>query len=344
MSDRSPPPFTPSWVDRFINWLDSLPGPFWLIILILYILLSLQSQLANWISGIEIWGQLSPGHFIYQLFTAETLYFWKYLNQDALRGLNAFRPLLDGEANELSELEYRLTHQPARPVLALSIIGALVGGYYGYSVAVINTGSFTLSMASIYGIIGFSIPMILALVFCFRIIQQLKLVSRMYESSAEIDLFDLEPVYALSAHTAKTGLIFLFMIYSNLLISPGSIQIPTALITTIAISVIAFSAFVLPLRGINRRLVAAKKNMLAGINSRIKESFELLEENFDRKEWEGMRGLEKALTALERQKAFVEKIPTWPWQPGTVRSFISAMLLPILLWAVQQFLGRLLIS
>jgi hypothetical protein len=162
----------------------------------------------------------------------------------------------------------------------------------------------------------------------------------LYASVSEIDLFNLEPVYALSSHTAKTGVIFLIMVYSNLLLAPRSIEIPTALVTTIAISVISFTAFVLPLRGINQRLVAKKKEVLREVNGRIKESFALLEERFDRRELGQVPELGKAIASLQHQKVFVEEIPTWPWQPGTVRGFISAMLLPILLWAIQQILGR----
>lgn len=33
---------------------------------------------------------------------------------------------------------------------------------------------------------------------------------------------------------------------------------------------------------------------------------------------------------------------TWPWQPATIRVFLSAVFLPILLWAIQQVLDRFL--
>jgi hypothetical protein len=340
MTDLVSPLSKPSWFDRFAEWLDSLPGPYWAAVLIIYVLLSVQSQVVNWIAGAETWWKLNPVHLFYQLFTAEVLYFWRYLDRDALRGLAAFRPLYKASDDTFSGLAYRFSHQPARPVAVITIAGILVGAYYAYSVSLMNTGTFTLSVSSFYGILGFSIPMILALVFCYRLIRQLRIVSELYESATEIDLFNLDPVYALSSHTAKTGLIFLFLVYSNLLLVPGSIQIPTALVTTIAISIISFLAFALPLRGINQRLVAEKKAMVREINARIKSTFTLLEDRVDREEWDHMPGLERALSSLERQKHFVEKIPTWPWKPGTLRGFISAMLLPIVLWAVQQVLER----
>jgi hypothetical protein len=340
MSEAGSPPFKPSWIDRFTRWLESLPGPYGASIFIIYILLSIQSQLVNWAAGVESWGVFNPAHLVYQLFTVEVLYFWNYLDRDAIRELKAFRPIWPAADREYADLVFRLSHQPARPIAALSALGIVIGAYYAYSVEMMTSGRFAFSLASFYGVLGFGVPMILALAFCYRIIRQLRIVSRLYASVSEIDLFNLEPVYALSSHTAKTGVIFLIMVYSNLLLAPRSIEIPTALVTTIAISVISFTAFVLPLRGINQRLVAKKKEVLREVNGRIKESFALLEERFDRRELGQVPELGKAIASLQHQKVFVEEIPTWPWQPGTVRGFISAMLLPILLWAIQQILGR----
>ena len=342
MSTEFSPPFRPSWFDRFLLWLEARPGPYWLTILIIYVLLSVQSQLTNWIAGIELWGQLNPEHLVYQLFTAEVLYFWKYLDRDARRALAAFRPMLSVEEKPFLELEYRFTHQPARHVAALTILGLVLGAYYSFSIEVMNSGSLSLSFATIYGILGFGVPMTLALIFVYRIIRQLRIVTQLYASASEIDLYHLNPVYALSSHTAKTGLILLMLIYTNLLLSPGSIEVPTALITTVAISLISVSAFLLPLQGINHRLVAEKKALVSEVNDRIKRTFTLLESKVDGRDWGQIKEVETAISGLERQKLFIERIPTWPWQPGTVRGFLSAMLLPILLWAIQQLLGRLL--
>jgi hypothetical protein len=343
MTDEFIPPFKPSWLDRFTDWLEALPGPYWLTILAIYLVLVVQSQVTAWISGIEVWGELNPEHLVYHLFSAQVLYFWKYLYRDAARALDAFGPLLRAREDSIVELGYRLKRQPARPVVALTILGAGVGVYYSYSVTIMNMGIYEVSIASLSGAIGFILPMTLALVLCYRIINQLRIVSRLYESASDIDLFNLEPVYALSTHTAKTGIFFLVIVYSNLLLSPGSIEIPTALLTTIVISLISLSAFVLPLRGINQRLVAEKKGMVAEVNNRIKKTFGLLESDFDNSQLDQMQKLGTTLSTLERQKTILESIPTWPWKPGIMRGFVSAMLLPIALWIIQQILEGILV-
>ncbi len=338
--EKTARPFTPSWVDRFIDWLEDLPGPAWIAYLVFFLLLGAQSHLIEWISGRVAWGEFQVQLFTYQLFNAEILFFLSYLNRDAARALEDFHPLLNVSKQELARLQYRLSHLPARPVLYLTLAGVVLGGLFFYNVEQFAGATAPLNFVLIYGAFGFGIPMVFALVFCYRIIIQLRTVRWLYATAPELDLFHLDPVYALSAHTAKTGLIFLFLVYSNLLLSPGSIMVPTALVTTILLSVLSFAAFVLPLRGVNRRLVAEKKALLRQVNARIRTAFDRLEKTFDRGELSGMPEMEKAILNLQHQKNFIDKIPTWPWQPTTMRGFLSAMLLPILIWIVQQVLSR----
>jgi hypothetical protein len=335
-------PFPLSWVDRFIDWLEGFPGPAWTAYLGFYLLLVSLSHLAEWSFGRFPWGSFETGLFINQLFSGEVLFFMSYLNRDAAQALESFCPLLNVSDEELARLKYRLSHQPAKPVLILTLAGFILGAYSFFSVEQFAGETVSLNLFWIYGALGFAIPTAFALVFCYRIVIQLRTVNRLYATAPELDLFNLEPVYALSAHTAKTGVIFLFLVYSNLLLSPGSIMVTTTLVTAIAISILSFAAFVLPLRGVNRRLVSEKKAMLREVHARIKLAFNQLEQMLDQRALQGMPEMEKAIASLQHQKVFIDKIPTWPWQPATMRGFISAMLLPILIWIVQQVLARIL--
>lgn len=335
-------PFPPSWVDRFTDWLEGLPGPAWTAYVGFYLFLVLQSHLVNWAYERVPWFVFEQQQFVYQLFSAEVLFFLGYLNRDAARALEDFKPLTNISEAELDQIKYRLSHQPARPVLVLSLLGLVLGVLSFYSAEQFLGADVTFNFYFLFSALSFILPTALALVFCYRIIIQLQTVSRLYATATELDLFNLEPVYALSSHTAKTGLIFLFLIYSNLLLSPGSIMVPTSLVLTIAISILSFAGFVLPLRGINHRLVAEKKKLLCRVNTRIRRVFDRLERIFDEGELSEMPEMEKTILNLQHQKAYIEKIPTWPWQPTTMRGFISAMLLPIVIWVVQQVLERFL--
>ena len=53
-----------------------------------------------------------------------------------------------------------------------------------------------------------------------------------------------------------------------------------------------------------------------------------------------MDDLSKALASLEIERASLERVPTWPWERGTLRSLVAALLLPLILWLAQAFLEK----
>ena len=61
----------------------------------------------------------------------------------------------------------------------------------------------------------------------------------------------------------------------------------------------------------------------------------LANESYDK-----LGGVEQGINTLFTMRERLEKVPTWPWRPGTPRNFASAVLLPLLIWAVQQAAGR----
>ncbi|MGB3904338.1 MAG: hypothetical protein WBB22_05400 [Anaerolineae bacterium] len=57
---------------------------------------------------------------------------------------------------------------------------------------------------------------------------------------------------------------------------------------------------------------------------------------------EGMENLNLAIASLEIEQNALSRIPTWPWQPETVRLLITALLLPLGLWITQLVLQAIL--
>jgi hypothetical protein len=340
--ERAELPYKSSWIDRLTAWIAALPGPSWVVYLFLFLFLGLISHLEIWLPGEQPWFTFDINFFLYQLWTVEILLFYEFLARDAKNALARFRPLLGTSDDEYNTLEYGFTTLPARQVIYISLIGIPLGLLFLFTIEGEASALFQYPVLMIIGVVNFSFQQALALIFVYRMIRQLRMVSHLYGSVPRIDLYNLEPVYALSSHTAKTGLIFLLIMYSNILLIPGTLQLSAIFITAIILTVIASTAFLLPLRGINRRLVDEKKTMLLGIQQRIKMGFAKVDQCFDEDTLGEIGELKTAISALEGQKAYVEKIPTWPWQPATLRGFLSAVLLPIGIWGIQQVLDRLL--
>jgi hypothetical protein len=91
-------------------------------------------------------------------------------------------------------------------------------------------------------------------------------------------------------------------------------------------------------------LVELKESALAEAATRAKLMASLLHERIDGRQLAGIDEVHKAITALEFENARLLKIPTWPWQPGTFRGLLAAVLLPLVLWIVQFGLQRLLVK
>jgi hypothetical protein len=328
--------FKPSWVDRLTQWIEALPGPSWLAYLILFFLLGFAAHLGFWVSGFQPRGSYDVKIFLNQLWAIEILFFHQVLNRDAKHALKDFRPLLDATDAEFSEIQHEFTNLPARSAIYLTLISIPVGIYFAY----LNEVPFSGEVAPVLVLAGI-LNSSLTIIFCYRIIRQLRMVSRLYEKSSIIDLYSLDPVYALSSHTAKTGLIFLFIIYSNVLITVEALQISAGFYLAIFLTFLSSAAFIVPLMGINHRLVEEKKKILQDIHQRIKMAFHNVERSFDEDSLDEISTLKTAISALESQKAYIEKIPTWPWRPSTLRGFLTAVLLPLGIWALQQVLTRL---
>lgn len=67
-----------------------------------------------------------------------------------------------------------------------------------------------------------------------------------------------------------------------------------------------------------------------------------LHRRVDKNALKAMDDLNKTLGSLEIEQAALRRIPTWPWEPGALRSVIAALILPIVIWLIQFILEGIL--
>jgi hypothetical protein len=48
----------------------------------------------------------------------------------------------------------------------------------------------------------------------------------------------------------------------------------------------------------------------------------------------------RRLTSLIEEESYLHKIPTWPWEPGTLTAVLTAVFLPLMLVVAQQVVSR----
>jgi hypothetical protein len=156
----------------------------------------------------------------------------------------------------------------------------------------------------------------------------------------QFDLFRLEPVYAFSALTSRTGVGWVILVSLTLLTVPiQAAPIPNLSLLTTQL-VLAIAAFALPLRIVNSRLVSEKRRLLAELDQRVKVTLARLHRCLDDDALAEVAQINSAIVGLNAERDILAKIPTWPWRAGMFTGFLSIVVLPIVLFLLQFVLAR----
>ena len=178
----------------------------------------------------------------------------------------------------------------------------------------------------------------------YHSLRQLWLVNRTVKMVKRFNLFQLEPVYAFSRLTSRTGISWMIMLGLTLLMFPLELAKGLMLAVLGFQVVLAVAAFVLPLRFVNYHLVSEKRRLLAEHNQRIESTLDHLHRSLDKNETDTAEQLGNTLVGLHTEREILMNISTWPWRTGTLTGFLSAIVLPIALLLIQlgieKWIGR----
>jgi hypothetical protein len=340
-------PYPPSWFDRFDDWVRGLPIPAWLFYLGVALVLVLIRTIAAWSDGSYPMGTFFPLHILNASSALYNLFVLHYLDDRAGAALSNFRPVLTVDDAEYERLRYQLTTMPARPVLLWSFVGLLFGGVHQ---------PFLIPEAQLQSLKLYTSPAAFAIdsglsglnwmmnaVFVYHTIRQLRLVSQIYTRYTHVSIFGTGPLYALSRVTATTTVALLFISYLYLTYWVNwQFQSTGDAVLTIAIGLVAFATFVLPLLGAHRLLQEEKEHRKGEVTQRMEAVTDELHRRVDTHELQGMDALKDALDGLVVEQGLLAKVSTWPWEPEALRAVLTALLLPVILWIITRVLERLL--
>jgi hypothetical protein len=336
--------YAPGYLDRFMDFIERLPTPYWLTYLIFF---SLQSTIFHGLAWLDGWlpaYTFSPMLLLFPLWQWMTLASMTYANTVSLQALSKFSPLLHVEESGLKRLKHEFSTMPARGVI-------LSGVTWGIVYALLMLASFE-TFKALYGLDTFFSTVLLLegliayltgsaiYYFSFR---QLSLISRTVRMVKQFNLFRLDPVYAFSRVTSLIGISWMIMLSLTLLLFP--VQFVTGLVLAILILQVALgiAAFILPLWFVHRRLRAEKIRLIAELNRQVESTSARLHRCLDDNDMGPVTQLKDAMLGLTAEREVLNGIPTWPWYSGTLTGFLSATVLPILLFliqrAIQKFLG-----
>jgi hypothetical protein len=347
ISENAAQPYAPSWVDHLTAWVAGLPVPSWSFYLGLGLLLLVIQGAVLWIEGAFSFPTVHRGH----LFLAAAIPFFlaliHYLDERAGVALTGMRSDLKTSAEEVQELHFQLTTLPSGTTLLACLVALgcalLIEAFTGEPYNLKALQAFAVS-ANLLRLVYLLCWWVFG-AFVYHTVHQLRMINRIYTRHTRINLFRTKSLYAFSNLAALTAGNLAMIPYGFLLVNELTEVIweePVVLSFYIVITFFALVTFIWPQLGIHRLQVAEKERLLDEANQRFEATIADLHQRIDDGKLEGIFDLSAAMGGLQSEKTELEKISTWPWEPEVVRLLITALALPLGLWALQFVLQRLL--
>jgi hypothetical protein len=338
------PTYPPSWVDRLTAWVNTLPGPNWAFYGGLWLVLFLIATGIKWWDGAYPPGTFFPGHAAMTALVVYCLAGIHFLDRVAAASLRDFRPAMTIGDTEYADLLYQLTNMPSRLAWLASGVGVLLFllrlpliarsleplRLYTSPLSMVTDTLFLCFMWATLGVV------------IYHTVHQLRLVRAIYRKYTRISLFEPGPLYAFSRLTAYTAIAMTFGSQAWVNIAPSVTSRPAERAITLLFPLLAVVMFVWPLLGLHHRLVEEKTRQQADVARDLADIFTELRRCVQANELSNIAALNQAAATLVIEETRLDKVPTWPWQPETPRLLATAVLLPIVLWLIQQTLGRFL--
>lgn len=329
-------PYPPSFLDRFMDFVQRQRVPYWLTYLCCLLLEIAILHVLAWVGDWMPTFTFNPIMAVFPIWLWIPMIIMTYVDSVALDALNSFRPLLKINDEELNRLKYEFTTMPPRGVFLSGLfwgVNYLLLTYLGYQVFYVTygLGAFLSVAIFITGLISY----LTGSAIYYHSLRKLSLVNRTVRMAKHLNLFRLDPVYAFSRVTSLIGISWMLMLTLTLLTLP--IRLATGLgLAIMAVQIIlAIAAFVLPLWFVHRRLESEKIRLMSELNLRVESTIKLLHAALDENKLENSSHFSDALTSLGAEREVLNTIPTWPWRAGTLTGFLSAIVLPIVIFLVQ---------
>ena len=337
------PPYPPSWPDRFAGWVERLPGPPFVLYLALIVLIFATETVIHWQAGVLPVGSWRPSHVAMALASPYALAVGHYLKRTAASAFSGFGPALRAAPQEAQRLQYEFTVLPPMGAWLASLLGLVFGltGSYFLSDRFFDFLQLARTPTSIAfnGVIG-PITWVTFAVLLYRIVRTLVMVRHLFAQWTHVDLLHIQPLFALSGLTARAAVAVLILPAIFVSAAPDIAEQDVSATLGLGYVVLGLATFGLPLTGIHRLLSSEKDLMRTEQAGRMRKTIDDLHARVDKGRLQGMDELNKAMASLEIEHAALARVPTWPWEPATLRGFIVALVIPIVIWLAQYSLSR----
>lgn len=321
-----------------------MPVRAWLLIGGLLVFQVAWAHVVLWASGRLAVGSLDTAAIVLAFYGPYALAALAIGNRAGQGALASFWPATGWPEAERPQWADRFTHAPAKYEWAALVVG-VGGGLMALAASPDSVLGEPGGRAAVF--IAYAPAFVLgygllapALVITLR---WLGLVARIHREASAIDPFDRPPLYAFSRLTVLTGLAYVAAAYYSVTVN-GAFQagnLPSLAFLATAM-LFGIAAFVAPLWGIHTRLVGVKEELLLDVERRVSRVAAEMYGRIDDGDFASPSALNDTLTGLITLRDRVSHLPTWPWPPQLFRGFVSALLLPIVVFVASRLIDTLL--
>ena len=257
---------------------------------------------------------------------------------------HGLRPAMTVDESELTRLRYMLTTLPRRTT---RIITAVAVGFFIVNwlrapawlmeqyTSTARAGLFVMGPLGLF-------TFVVAALSIAQAVHQLQMVEYVHRHATTIRLFRTKPLYAFSHVAARTGMSFLLLIYYVAAVRPDVLFASPPLKLLLLVMVFtAVGCFVLPLRGMHRRIAAEKDRALAKTAQRFETLTARLHDQIESGNLADADKIAMQLSGVMTERDAIARVSTWPWEPATVTAFVTTMVLPAIVWVMQRAATRM---
>ncbi len=318
-----------------------MPGHGWWVFPALALLLFTYAHAVLWVTGRLPFGVIDPVIAVGVPYGPYLLGLLAAANFVSKRSLDAFWPATGWPDSERAGWAAAFVNTPGPWGWVSLLIGVplAIGAFLSAPTSWLGRGNDPLVLLVVY------LP---ALVFGYSMapaafvhtVRQLRLVSRIHREATRIDPFERGPVYAFSRLTVLTGLGYVLLGYYSLTVNgafaAGNLVVLAPLVVTVLVGV---ATFVVPLWGIHDRLVDEKASLLRGVDDRVGQIGTEMYRRIDAGEFDASKVLTDALAGMTTLRDRIQRLPTWPWPPQLLRGFVSALILPLVIYVLTRLVS-----
>jgi len=138
----------------------------------------------------------------------------------------------------------------------------------------------------------------------------------------------------------RTGVAYVLVAYYSLVVNGAFVAGNVASLALLAlVFVFGVACFVLPLLGIHDRLVLEKELMLRGVEARLRRLGDEMYRRVDEGQFDGTKTISDSIAGVATLRDRIARLPTWPWPPNVLRGFLSALLIPVIVYIASRLVG-----